>query len=192
MKNKAVYIIAGPNGSGKTTFAKMFLPDYVKCPNFVNADLIAQGLSPFEPRAAAIKAGKLVLQQIDEYARRGIDFAFETTLSGKSYASLFGELKSKGYSLHLFFLWIPSPELAIVRIRDRVAEGGHNIPDEDARRRFYRSINNFFNLYEPLLDSWQLFDNSKPKPVLIAKRRNGHTEVVNPELFGIVQRIARQ
>ena len=192
MKNKAVYIIAGPNGSGKTTFAKMFLPDYVKCPNFVNADLIAQGLSPFEPRAAAIKAGKLVLQQINEYARRGVDFAFETTLSGKSYASLLGELRSKGYSLHLFFLWIPSPELAIVRIKDRVAEGGHNVPDEDARRRFYRSIDNFFNLYEPLFDSWLLFDNSKPKPVLIAKRRNGHTEVVNSELLGIVQRTARQ
>jgi len=192
MKNKAVYIIAGPNGSGKTTFAKMFLPDYVKCPNFVNADLIAQGLSPFAPRAAAIKAGKLVLQQINEYSNRGIDFAFETTLSGKSYASLLGELKSKGYFLHLFFLWIPSPELAIVRIRDRVAEGGHNIPDEDARRRFYRSINNFFSLYEPLFDSWMLFDNSKPKPILIAKRRNSHTEIVNPELFGLVQRTAGQ
>ena len=104
----------------KTTFAKLFLPEYVNCPNFVNADLIAQGLAPFEPRAAAIKAGKLVLQQIHEYARRGFDFAFETTLSGKSYAKLLSELKSQGYSLHLFFLWIPSPELAIARIKDRV------------------------------------------------------------------------
>lgn len=113
MKKKNLYIIAGPNGSGKTTFAKLFLPDYVNCPNFVNADLIAQGLAPFEPRAAAIKAGKLVLQQIDEYARRGMDFAFETTLSGKSYVNLLAELKSQGYSLHLFFLWIPSPDLSI-------------------------------------------------------------------------------
>lgn len=116
MKNKSVYIIAGPNGSGKTTFAKLFLPEYVNCPNFVNADLIAQGLAPFAPRAAAIKADKLVLQQIYEYARRGVDFAFETTLSGKSYLNLLISLKKKGYAIHLFFLWIPSSELAIARI----------------------------------------------------------------------------
>ena len=188
MKNKAVYIIAGPNGSGKTTFAKLFLPDYVNCPNFVNADLIALGLAPFEPRAAAIKAGKLVLQQIDEYANRGVDFAFETTFSGKSYASLLAELKKKGYALHLFFLWIPSPELAIARIKDRVAEGGHNVPAEDVRRRFSRGIDNFFTLYESLLDSWMMFDNSRAKPILIAKRRNGHTEVISEELFTYVQK----
>ena len=188
MKNKSVYIIAGPNGSGKTTFAKMFLPEYVNCPNFVNADLIAQGLAPFEPRAAAIKAGKLLLQQIHEYAKRGADFAFETTLSGKSYVSLLTELKRKGYAIHLFFLWIPSPELAIARIKDRVSEGGHNVPAEDVRRRFVRSINNFFNLYEALLDSWMLFDNSRAKPVLIAKRRNGHKEIVNDELFALVHK----
>jgi predicted ABC-type ATPase len=191
VKNKTVYIIAGPNGSGKTTFAKLFLPDYVQCPNFVNADLIAQGLAPFEPRAAAIKAGKLVLQQIHEYTKRGVDFAFETTLSGKSYASLLAELKARGYSLHLFFLWIPSAELAIARIKDRVAEGGHHVPAEDVRRRFARGIHNFFTLYESLLDSWILFDNSKAKPVLIAKRRNSHREVANKELFVTIQRNAR-
>jgi len=189
MKNKAVYIIAGPNGSGKTTFAKMFLPDYVNCPNFVNADLIAQGLAPFEPRAAAIKAGKLVLQQIHEYAERGADFAFETTLSGRSYVSLLVELKSKGYAAHLFFLWLPSPELAIARIKERVREGGHNVSAEDVRRRFSPGINNFFSLYEPLVDSWMLFDNSKAKPVLIAKRRNGHRETINKELFQVIQKL---
>ena len=191
MKKKAVYIIAGPNGSVKTTFATLFLPDYVNCPNFVNADLIAQGLAPFEPRAAAIKAGKLVLQQIHDYAKRGIDFAFETTLSGKSYVSLLSELKSKGYALHLFFLWLPSSELAIARIKERVQEGGHHVPSEDVRRRFARGINNLFALYEPLLDSWMLFDNSKAKPVLIAKIKNGHQEIVNKELFEAVQRSAR-
>lgn len=191
MKNKNAYIIAGPNGSGKTTFAKMFLPEYVKCPNFVNADLIAQGLAPFKPRAAAIKAGKLVLLQIREYMDRGVDFSFETTLSGKSYVNLFAELKAKGYSLHLFFLWIPTTELAIARIKDRVAEGGHYVPVEDVRRRFVRGIGNFFALYEPLLDSWMLFDNSKAKPALISKRRNGHREVVNEELFALVQKSAR-
>jgi len=186
MSNKNVYIIAGPNGSGKTTFARLFLPDYVNCPNFVNADLIAIGLAPFEPRAAAIKAGKLVLQQIHEYATRGVDFAFETTLSGKAYASLLSELKKKGYGLHLFFLWVPSSELAIARIKDRVAEGGHNVPAEDVRRRFARGMYNFFNLYEPLVNSWMLFDNSKAKPVLIAKRKNGHTEVIDGDLFSII------
>ncbi|OGR56349.1 MAG: Zeta toxin family protein [Elusimicrobia bacterium RIFCSPLOWO2_02_FULL_39_32] len=191
MKNKSVYIIAGPNGSGKTTFAKLFLPNYVNCPNFVNADLIAQGLAPFEPRAAAIKAGKLVLQQIHEYSRREVDFSFETTLSGKSYVSLLRELKSKGYELHLFFLWIPSPELAIARIKDRVLEGGHHVPMDDVRRRFTRGINNFFTLYEPLLDSWILFDNSKAKPILIAKRKNSHKEVINDIIFTMIQKSAR-
>jgi len=188
---KNVYIIAGPNGSGKTTFATMFLPDYVKCPNFVNADLIAKGLAPFEPRSAAIKAGKLVLQQIHEFAEREVDFAFETTLSGKSYVSLLSALKTKGYALHLFFLWIPSPGLAMERIKDRVREGGHNVPAEDVRRRFVRGISNFFKLYESLFDSWMLFDNSKAKPLLIAKRKNGHMELNNEELFKIIQSSAR-
>jgi len=187
LKNKNVYIIAGPNGSGKTTFAKMFLPEYVDCPNFVNADLIAQGLAPFEPRAAAVKAGKLVLQQIHEYAGRGVDFAFETTLSGKSYVNLLRELKAKGYRLHLFFLWIPSPELAIARIKERVREGGHSVPAEDVRRRFGRGIRNFFQLYESLVDSWMLFDNSKAKPVLIARRKNDHKQVLQEDVFNLIQ-----
>lgn len=192
MKNKSVYVIAGPNGSGKTTFAKMFLPDYVMCPNFVNADLIAQGLSPFEPRSAAIKAGKLVLQQIHEYAERGVDFAFETTLAGKSYVSLLEELKRGGYAIHLFFLWLPSAELAIARIKERVQEGGHHVPADDVRRRFIRGINNFYNLYEPLLNSWMLFDNSVAKPLLIAKMLNGHLEVIDKEAFQAIQKIVRR
>lgn len=181
--NPNVYIIAGPNGSGKTTFAREFLPQYAHCNNFINADLIALGLAPFEPRAAAIKAGKLVLQQISDYSARHIDFAFETTLFGKSYAGLLKELKSQGYSIHLFFLWIPSTGLAIARIKNRVLEGGHNVPSLDVKRRFSRSINNFFKLYERFLDSWILFDNSKIKPALIAKKRNGSLEIFDNDLF---------
>ncbi len=189
MKNKNVYIIAGPNGSGKTTFAKTFLPDYASCVNFVNADLIAQGLAPFGPQSMAIKAGKLVLQQIHEFTERSCDFAFETTLSGKSYVGLLKELKSKDYFLHLFFLWIPSSELAIIRIKERVREGGHHVPAQDIRRRFVRGVHNFFHLYEPILDSWFLFDNSQATPRLIAKRRNDHKEIFNDELFKLVQKV---
>lgn len=183
MKNRNVYVIAGPNGSGKTTFAVKFLPEYVNCPNFVNADLIAQGLSPFSPGAAAIKAGKLVLEQIHQFANRGVDFAFETTLSGKLYVNLFKSLKIKGYKIHLFFLWIPDADLALSRIKTRVARGGHNIPADDVIRRFRRSVSNFFKLYQPLLDSWSLLDNKGPVPILIAEKKNGKIAVVNEDLY---------
>ncbi|UCB57043.1 MAG: zeta toxin family protein [Candidatus Omnitrophota bacterium] len=191
MENRNAYIIAGPNGSGKTTFAKKFLPDYVKCPNFVNADLIAQGLSPFSPQAVAIKAGKLVLQQIHEFANSRVNFAFESTLAGKSYVNLFKELKRKGYKLHLFFLWIPNAELAIFRIKDRVAEGGHNVPVQDVRRRFKRSICNFFKLYQPLLNSWMLFNNAGSIPALIAKTKNGQIIITDQQLFEQIEALMR-
>jgi len=183
MGHKNVYIIAGPNGSGKTTFATKFLPNYAKCPNFINSDLIAEGLSPFSPRRAAIKAGRLVLSQIHEFAVRGVDFAFESTLSGKLYVNRLKKLKTKGYKLHFFFLWIPGAELAISRIKERVAEGGHDIPAQDVRRRFRRSISNFFKLYRPLADSWMLFNNSGLTPTLIAKGKDGRVSVIDKDLF---------
>ena len=186
-KNRSVYIIAGPNGSGKTTFAKKFLPEYAHCPHFVNADLIAQGLSPFSPEIAAMKAGRIVLEQIRMFGGKRVDFGFETTLSGKSYANLLADLKAKGYRLHLFFLWIPNAKLAIARIKDRVAEGGHNVPAEDVRRRFQRSLSNFFNLYKPLLDSWMLFDNSADLPRLIADEESGNLTVIDDKLFSIIR-----
>jgi predicted ABC-type ATPase len=183
MKSKNVYIIAGPNGAGKTTFATKFLPEYASCPNFVNADLIAQGLSPFSPGAAAIKAGKLVLEQIHKFANRRVDFAFETTLSGKLHINLFKSLKAKGYKIHLFFLWIPSTKLAISRIKTRVAEGGHDVPVEDITRRFERSVSNFFKLYQPYIDSWMLFNNEGPTPILIAERKNSKIRIIDEKLY---------
>ncbi|MBU1006769.1 MAG: zeta toxin family protein [Candidatus Omnitrophica bacterium] len=183
MKNKNVYVIAGPNGSGKTTFARRFLPHYAKCNHFVNADLIAQGLSPFSPRIAAMKAGRLVLEQIRDMAGKNIDFAFETTLSGKSYVDFLKELKAKGYRVNLFFLWIPSPELALARIKDRVAEGGHDVPAKDVRRRFVRGIQNFLESYGPLSDSWMFFYNAESIPQLIAEKKDDKILVVDEKLY---------
>ena len=188
MKTKNVYIIAGPNGSGKTTFARKFLPLYAHCENFINADLIAQGLSPFSPQIAAMKAGRLVLNEIQELSNKGVSFAFETTLSGKTYLSLIKLLKSKSYQIHLFFLWIPSPNLALERIKDRVASGGHNVPAVDVRRRFRRSVENFFKIYEPHLDSWIFFDNSGEIPSLVAEKNNGKLLVKNNQLFSKISR----
>ena len=127
-KKATVYIIAGPNGAGKTTFARKFLPQYVKCKQFVNADLIASGLSPFAPDIAALSAGKLLIEKIREFSAQSVDFGFETTLSGKSYVLHLKKLREKGYARHLFFLWIPTLELALARIRYRVKRGGHDIP----------------------------------------------------------------
>lgn len=178
-----LYIIAGPNGAGKTTFAREFLPHYAKCENFVNADLIAQGLSPFSPAAAGIKAGRLLLKEIHEFAGQHADFAFETTLSGKTYASLLQQLKQRGYLIHLFFLWIPSVELALVRIKERVAKGGHDVPAMDVRRRFGRSVQNFLRIYRPLLDSWMVFNTSVAPPALIAKEESGKLIVTDADVF---------
>ncbi len=183
MKNKSVYIIAGPNGSGKTTFAKTFLPEYAKCDHFINADLIALGLSPFSPQQVAIKSGKLVLEQIKEYSENNLDFGFETTMAGVTYLKHFKVLKEKGYKICVFFLWIPGPQLAIERVKDRVAQGGHNVPTKDIKRRFERSIRNFFEQYRLLTDKWILFDNAGTKPKIIARKDNFNIKIINRSLF---------
>ena len=181
--NPNVYIIAGSNGDGKTIFARKFLPLYAKCPNFINADLIAQGLSPFNPEGAAIKAGRLVLEQIKQFSKTGTDFGFETTLSGKTYLPILKDLKSKEYSVHIFYLWIPNVKLALGRIKDRVSTGGHNVPSRDVRRRFSKSLNNFLNNYRHLADDWSMFNNATISPALIAKSYPGTVEVVDKMIY---------
>lgn len=178
-----VYIIAGPNGAGKTTFAREFLPTYAKCPNFVNADLIAEGVSPFSPEAAAFRAGRMMLDEIEFLARRGADFGFETTLSGRTHLTLISDLKRRRYLVHLFFLWVPTVELALSRVKGRVMKGGHDVPAAVVYRRFRRSITNFFRRYRALADTWILFDNSAATPDIIAFEKDRKLRIIRKELY---------
>ena len=182
------YVIAGPNGSGKTTFAQEFLPRYVNCLSFVNPDLIAQGLSPFDPDRAMTRAGRLVLQEIRYKRAQHEDFAIETTLAGRTYLREIQEMKIAGYSVHLLYLWILSPELAICRIRDRVESGGHNVPEQDVRRRFGRSLSNLFNLYRSLFDTLHFFDNSTAEPRLVFRDDHGKAMVYDTILYDSIMR----
>lgn len=178
-----LYIIAGPNGVGKTTFASEFLPRYADCENFINADLIAQAMSPFAPEAAAIRAGRLVLNEIRNFAKHRVSFAFETTLSGLTYLRLIRQLKRDGYQVHVFFLCVKDVDVALSRVRDRVLKGGHDIPETVIRRRFGRSIQNFFRNYRFLADSWYLFDNSGGMPTQIAFERSGKLRIMDQQQF---------
>ncbi|MEI7821574.1 MAG: AAA family ATPase [Verrucomicrobiota bacterium] len=166
MKN--IIIIAGPNGAGKTTFAREFLPHEAACPVFINADLIAQGLSPFRPEAASRRAGRIMLEMIADCVRRRESFAFETTLSGRSYAQMIPRWKRAGYRVVIFFLGLPSAEIAVQRVAMRVRQGGHDIPEPVIRRRFTTGKQNFSNLYKPLADAWRHYDNAGELPVLLA------------------------
>jgi predicted ABC-type ATPase len=164
---KKCYILAGPNGAGKTAFANEFLPIEAECLNFINADLIAQGLSPFQPSKMAIEAGRLMIQQINNCVRKSESFAIETTLSGKGYYKKIIGWKTQGYEIIIYFLKLPSVEIAMERVKLRVAKGGHNIPERDIRRRFEKGWPNFNMLYKPLADSWTVFDTSGDMPVVI-------------------------
>lgn len=163
----AILILAGPNGAGKTTFAKRYLPRFAGTTEFLNADLIAVGLSPFSPERVAVKAGKLMLREIEERVQRKESFAFETTLSGTIWARRIPEWHRIGYVIHLVFLSLSSVEIAIERVRNRVAEGGHDIPEDVIRRRFVTGLENFETVYRPLVDRWWLYDLSGGDPRLL-------------------------
>lgn len=169
---RRILIIAGPNGAGKTTFAEEFLPREAGCPDFINADLIARGLSPFAPEKAAFEAGKIMLAQIAARLKAGKSFAFETTLSGMGYAQRIPRWRAAGYHVKMIFLSLPSVELALARIRARVAQGGHNVPEAVVRRRFGRGIQNFEQVYKQRVNSWALYDNSDKTPRLITSGDN--------------------
>jgi predicted ABC-type ATPase len=162
-----LYLFAGSNGAGNTTFARAYLRQLDPIPRFLNADEIARGLSPLDPQKLAIKAGKLLLHEIQDCLESGISFGLESTFSGTTYTKLLQQAKSVGYQIELHYLWLPSPELAIRRIAQRVKMGGHNIPEADVRRRFTRSWKHLIQRYGPLADTWQVWDNRNKPPGLI-------------------------
>ena len=166
MPDKKIIIIAGPNGAGKTTFALEYLPNEADCPVFVNADLIAAGLSPFRPETVAIRAGRLMLEEINTHARAERSFAFETTLAGHGYVKKIKQWRADGYNIKMIFLSLATPEEAIARVAKRVRLGGHGIPENVIRRRFYAGLRNFHEIYRHCVDHWQEFNNSGDTPVL--------------------------
>ena len=167
--SKKIVIIAGPNGAGKTTFAREFLPFEGGCPIFVNADLIAAGIAPFQPEAVAFRAGRLMLQELAHHAAEGRSFAFETTLSGRTYAPMIDAWRAQGYTVKLVFLSLMSAEEAVVRVANRVRQGGHHIPEDTIRRRFDAGLRSVHDIYRARVDYWQLFDNSGDSPLLLAE-----------------------
>jgi predicted ABC-type ATPase len=162
-------VIAGPNGAGKTTFARTYLTKDAGIHHFINADLIAAGLSPLNPELAAIAAGRLVLKEIDRYVEAGLSFAFESTLSGRSHLAKFPRLKQRQYLIEIVYLRLASSDLACQRVAARVKQGGHSVPQEDIARRFGRSWDNFERLYKPMADAWAVYENSGASPKFLEK-----------------------
>lgn len=180
-KRPVCYVIAGPNGAGKTTYALKYLPEVAKCMEFVNADLIAQGLSPLRMERALIEAGRILIARLRELAAKRTDFAFETTLSGRSHAAFLRQLKRAGYRIELYYLWIPSAEFSARRVAMRVERGGHDVPLPVIRRRFGKSLRNLVTTYLPLADYIGVVDNSDLDPKPIMERTGGREINFQPE-----------
>jgi predicted ABC-type ATPase len=182
--NKNLYIIAGCNGAGKTTASFTILPEILDCKEFVNADEIAKGLSPFQPERVAFESGRIMLKRINELLDSNENFAFETTLATKSYKSKIIEAQSKNYKVTLLFFWLQNVDLAIERVKTRVKEGGHNIEKEVIRRRYTRGIQNLFEIYLPIVDETLIFDNSYESQELIAEKNlNLDLKILNHAKF---------
>lgn len=192
MNRPNLYIIAGPNGAGKTTASYTLLPEMLNCLNFVNADEIARGLSPFSPDTVDVQAARIMLLRIDELLEQKADFAIETTLATRSYVQTVKRAQTIGYKVHLLFFCLESPEQAIQRVAQRVREGGHNIPEEVIRRRFQRGIENLVHLYLPICDGVLVYNNTKTPAQLIARKRDndGDVELEDVEMWNqLIQKI---
>lgn len=190
--NKNLYIIGGCNGAGKTTASYTVLPEILNCKEFVNADEIARGLSPFNPESVAIEAGRLMLQRIDYLLEKDTSFSIETTLSTKSYVNLVKRAHEKGFSVKLLFFWLNSPELAIRRVAERVAKGGHNIPEPIVRRRYVAGIINLFALFMDQVDYWDIYDNSEfPRRQIACGGKNATTIINDVIFFNQIKRYVR-
>lgn len=177
-----VVILAGPNGAGKSTASQLVIRDELAIRDFVNADTIARGLSAFDVESVALESGRIMLDRLKKLATARKDFAFETTLASRTFAPWIRELKADGYSFILIYLWLPSADVSIKRVSERVAHGGHNIPTETIHRRYAAGLSNFFNLYMPLADEWRVYDNSlRLQPQLIATYRSDSGEKIEDE-----------
>ena len=188
MKNKKLYIIAGCNGAGKTTASFTILPEILNCKEFVNADEIAKGLSPFQPEKVSFEAGRIILNRINELLLGNENFAFETTLATKSYRNKIIEAKEKGFQVTLLFFWLQNVELAKERVKIRVSEGGHNIQPEVIERRYSRGIKNLFEIYLPIVDGALLFDNSEGRHEFLAEKQiDGLLNIINEEKFNLLK-----
>ncbi len=190
---KTLYIISGCNGAGKSTAAKTLLPSIWQCKEFVNADEIARGLSPFNPESRAIQAGKLMLKRIEELLEGDESFSIETTLATRSYVSLIKIAREKGFRVSLLFLWLNSPEMARLRVNQRVSEGGHNIDDETIRRRYNKGLDNLFNLFLPLADEWVIYDNScNPRTCVATGTRGSMIDILDAERYQQLKQLCQQ
>ena len=178
-----IHLIGGCNGAGKTTFAMEFLPKEVHCLQFLNADLIASGLSPLWPQAGAVRAARILLQELHGCIGHKQTFGLESTLSGLTYVPLLRHAKTAGYRICLYHLWLPDVQIAIGRVRERVLKGGHGVPQDDIKRRFRRGLANLPAHYLPLADDWSIFDNSGSSPSLVARSRDGVLTVVAPQVY---------
>ena len=186
--SKQLYIIAGCNGAGKTTASFTILPEVLDCKEFINADEIAKGLSPFQPESVAMQAGRIMLARMDELLQKGETFAFETTLATKSYKQKIEWAQANGYEVTLLFFWLDSPNMAKKRVAQRVAEGGHSIPSETIERRYHNGIANLFAIYIDMVDICYIFDNSEGRKELIAqKERHKDIVIYNNDKFNLIK-----
>jgi predicted ABC-type ATPase len=188
MKDKHLYIISGPNGAGKTTASYTVLPKILQCKEFVNADEIARGLSPFNPESVAIEAGRLMLKRISELLQRNESFSIETTLSTRSYFRLIEKAHTQGYDVTLLYFWLKSPEQAIERVAERVSKGGHNIPKDIIVRRYREGLDNLYNIYMPIVDTWVLVNNAEmPRTIIATGGREQDTIINDNRLYKIIE-----